>query len=258
LPKIAWGKAVNRQSFIFSVVGVFTMLSVMFSAPAIADPMYDAVQEGVIEQVKSLVEAGADISAKGILGHPPLNHAAASGHKDIAEYLISKGADVNGRDQDGSSPLQTAAFWGSKEICIILISSGANINSKDKFGLTPLHATAGGGYSQDFSMNITLAGMAAGMSFDDEKAKNFKDISEILISKGADVNVKSGNDYTPLHFAAEFGRTSVAEILISKGADINSSAGGGFFKKGKTPLGLAVKADHKEVIDLLRQHGAQE
>lgn len=242
----------------FLLMGILAIFSVTSNSSEITDPMYEAVQEGVIDKVQSLIEGGADINARGIFGHPPLNHAAASGHIDIVEYLISKGADVNGRDQDGCSPLHTAAFWGSKEISIILISNGAEINSKDKFGLTPLHAAAGGCYSQKYDMNVTLATMAAGMTFDEDKAKSFKDISELLISKGADVNAKGKNGYTPLHWAAEFGRKGVAELLISKGADVNSRSKGGFFKKGKTPLGLAVDAGHEEVVNFLKQHGAAE
>ena len=235
-------------------IGILAILSVVSNSNAITDPMYDAVQEGDIETVKQLIEGGADINAKGMLGQPPLHHAV---HKDISEYLISKGADINGRDQDGCSPLHTAAFGARKEISVILISKGAEINSKDKFGLTPLHAAAGGRYSEKFDWNVTLAMMAAGMSFDEDRANSFKDISELLISKGADVNAKGKEGYTPLHWAAQFGREGVAELLISKGADVNSRSQGGFFKKGKTPLGLAVDADHKEVVELLKQHGAE-
>ena len=88
-------------------------------------------------------------------------------------------------------------------------------------------------------------------------AKNFEEITKILISEGADVNDQGKEGYTPLHLAAEFGRKGVAK-LISKGAKVNSRSRGGFFKKGKTPLGLAVNAGHQEVVDLLKQYGAKE
>ena len=68
--------------------------------------------------------------------------------------------------------------------------------------------------------------------------KNSKEIGEILILNGADINAKtkitvsrskkpwlSENDVdgqTPLHYAAEKNATRIGELLISKGANINA------------------------------------
>ena len=59
---------------------------------------------------------------------------------------------------------------------------------------------------------------------------NSKEIGEILISKGADINAKTNeNNFlwedkggkTPLHFAVLFNSKEIGELLISKGANIN-------------------------------------
>ncbi len=58
---------------------------------------------------------------------------------------------------------------------------------------------------------------------------------------------------TALHLAAVEGRRDVVELLLSKGADPN---------KGDidqvTPLRTAIFNDKKEIISLLRSHGAKE
>lgn len=236
------------------LAGILAVHSVCSNPTATADPIYDAVQEGDFETVKKLVEEGVDVNKKGIFGHPPLNHAAACGHKDVTEYLISKGADINGRDLYGSTPLHTAAFWAQKEISVILISNGAEINSKDNIGLTPLHAAAGGHDSNDFGMVMT----AIAITGNEDYARDLKEISELLISKGANVNTQDKAGLTPLHWASSQGRDGIVEFLISKGADINSRSKGSFLKKGKTPLGLATEAGHKDIIRLLKLHGAEE
>ena len=49
-----------------------------------------------------------------------------------------------------------------------------------------------------------------------------KEIAELLIAKGAEVNVKDFNNLTLLHFAAQKGHNEVAELLIANSADVNA------------------------------------
>ena len=60
---------------------------------------------------------------------------------------------------------------------------------------------------------------------------NLKEIIELLISKGADINAKTNENKelllerggeTPLHWAVLNKRKDIGELLISKGADINA------------------------------------
>jgi Ankyrin repeats (many copies) len=55
----------------------------------------------------------------------------------------------------------------------------------------------------------------------------------------------------PLHLAAEFGRKDVAELLLANGADVEAKAYGGW-----TPLLQAVFGGHKDLVELLVAHKA--
>jgi ankyrin repeat protein len=55
-----------------------------------------------------------------------------------------------------------------------------------------------------------------------------------------------------LHHAAINGRKEVAELLIAKGADVNAGD-----KRGRTPLDWAVGRSHVETANLLRYHGGK-
>jgi len=87
-------------------------------------------------------------------------------------------------------------------------------------------------------------------------AKGQKEIVELLIAEGADVNAKSDSGSTPLHDAAINGRKEVAELLIANGADVNAIIVSGR-NQGKTPLDMTIRLRRTETADLLRKHGGK-
>lgn len=57
----------------------------------------------------------------------------------------------------------------------------------------------------------------------------------------------------PLHWAALNNEKDVAELLIAKGADVNAKD-----NSGRTPLRVAIDEGRKDIADLLRRHGGRE
>jgi ankyrin repeat protein len=79
-----------------------------------------------------------------------------------------------------------------------------------------------------------------------------KQIVEILIENGADVNAKLPDGTTAIHIATRAGIKDMVEILIAKGANINEKSG-----ELESPLGVAIMQDQEEIADLLRKHGGK-
>ena len=73
------------------------------------------------------------------------------------------------------------------------------------------------------------------------------------LDKGVDVNAKTnwGDGGTPLHWAAYDGHKEIVELLVAEGADVNAKD-----VDGLTPLYFAVFRDRNEIVELLIAHGA--
>jgi cytohesin len=82
--------------------------------------------------------------------------------------------------------------------------------------------------------------------------KDHHEVAELLIANSADVNAKERRGRTPLHTAAYWGGKEVAALLIAKGADVNAKD-----KSAATPLGGAIRRKHTELANLLRKHGGK-
>ena len=63
---------------------------------------------------------------------------------------------------------------------------------------------------------------------------------------------------TPLHYAAQAGHLDIVELLLAKGAEVNVTiqVEGGVFN-GKTPMDRAHSFNHTKIADLLRKHGVK-
>ena len=70
------------------------------------------------------------------------------------------------------------------------------------------------------------------------------------------MNAQNGGGPAPLHIAAYRGHKEIAELLIAEGADVNAKVASGP-KQGLTPLDAANETNHTELADLLRKHGGK-
>lgn len=69
---------------------------------------------------------------------------------------------------------------------------------------------------------------------------------ELLLKKGAEVNLQGDIGLTPLHYAASKGKLDVVKVLIRYGADVYIEN-----EFGERPIDWARNANQKEVVKFL-------
>ena len=93
---------------------VTLMASTSFAAPNSVDTqLLEAAKRGTTEEVRRLLDAGADVNARGDDGVTALHEAAYYGPADVVQLLIDHGADVNARVVKGLTKGDTPPALGS-------------------------------------------------------------------------------------------------------------------------------------------------
>ncbi|KAJ6261035.1 hypothetical protein Dda_3700 [Drechslerella dactyloides] len=99
--------------------------------------LHRAISGDTLEQVRSLLNAGAAVNIKDHTGNEPLHYAVLQNKSEMVKLLLRFGANVNARGNEGCSPLHLAA--SETGLLKILLEHGADASSRDAAGDTPLH-----------------------------------------------------------------------------------------------------------------------
>ena len=105
-----------------------------------------AVETGIAELVKELLEAGARTDTEIDDGRTALTVAATRGDVPVARLLLEAGADPDVVGSNSETPLIKAVRNRHKEMVRLLIESGADVEEADYTGLTPLDWAEREGY----------------------------------------------------------------------------------------------------------------
>ena len=154
--------------------------------------LVDAALLGRVDAMDVLLEAGADVETK-IEGETMLFFAIGHGLADMVEVLLKHGANVSAVTSYGYTPLMVAAFYGHTDIVAALLEAGADPNQVVDEG-------------KFFALYIAAW-------------QNQTAVADLLLASGANVNQITSEGLTALHVAY---KKDMIELLIQKGADVNA------------------------------------
>ena len=163
-----------------------------------------------------------------------LFEAASEGDIDAVTTLLDAGANVNAALAGDGSPLIGAARGGHLDVVRLLLDRGAG----------PDMAVSGDG-------NALI--MAAG--------RGHLDVVTLLLDRGAGIENVVQGDENALIQASGNGRLEVVKLLVSRGANVNARVWAPRSPEGgewRTPLGVARRNRHAQVVEFLQSAGAVE
>ena len=215
------------------------------------EAMFLAARLGKYDIIKISAQRGVNIHRRDKAGWTVLDHAVFTSDVDTIEWLILFGLDVNNLSEDGQNILHRAVASGKIELVKLFIYKDLNINLKDANGCSPMLLAA---KQNKFSMINVLS--SVGGNFYERDSDGWTVLHYCIFSaekikfemnnKEVNVNIKTDDGQTLLHYAASVGNLDFVQSLKETLVDINAKD-----SRGRTPLLAAAEGYQFEVVKCL-------
>ena len=242
-------------------IAVYCLCIALFILPLTAQDILNAVINGDLEKVKSLLKENPElIHTKDQYKNTLLYRALLKDDSPMARFLIESGIDINyGREDIGGNALFGSIVVGSLEITKLILEKGADINKKNRSGYTPLDAAIFGGETEiayflmDKGAPLNLVDRDVSNLLRAALSENMERITTRIIREHeVDFTNKNSLGETFLHAAAEGGEADFIDLLIEKGLDPNT---GDVY--GWTPLHIAASEGQRDIVSALISHKSE-
>ncbi len=203
----------------------------------------------------------APVQGEGLTADQSIWYAMSLENPAWLGRLVKEGANLNIVEPlSGMTPLMAAETY---EMARILVQGGANVAARDIFGRTPLHYAvqmrdaeriiplfigrgADANAQADDGLRTTPLLAAVEHSIDAPDKKGMIKVIRLLVSLGAQMNMKGNDGQTPLAIAAARGDAPLVSALIEMGADPGAVVSG-----DKTLIDKARERGETEIVTVL-------
>ena len=188
--------------------------------------LYIATADGDIKIIDLLLKHGASASLMTRKGNCALATAVERNDVAIADKLLQSIEHEAQKGDNCGRYLPMAAKQRNMEMVNLLLKHGADINNYSERDFPPLIYAIKAGHVS---------------------------IARALLAAGADPNVRMGmHDGTLLHYAIERSNVELVKLLLEYKANVNAKN-----YMDESILETATEKNNKEILDLLKQNGAE-
>ena len=207
------------------------------------------MSERSVNKTRVLIRAGADVNAI-TNGETALMAAAAKGRFEIVELLINAGADVNAKGAGGITALMRAATEGQVEIVATLLDAGADVLEVGVDGATAQTLAERNGHTEVAELlREALQQELDDALFEAASSGEARNVRDLLLA-GADADAER-DGVTALMAAAAAGHANVVSALVQAGAGVEATG-----EAGMTALMKAAEDCQTKVVRILLRAGA--
>jgi ankyrin repeat protein len=256
-----------------------------------SSPLSISAKHGYTELLlQLLLKHGAEVNSQDNTCRTPLSIVARYGHTAAVRLLLKHDIDVNSRDRLGYTALDLAAQYDHTEILKVLLEGGADLNTmtSDKYVVDrPLHFAVQRPNIEAIKLLLDHPDIPvdAGCPPNDtplclliKQTPIDVEALELLVDKGAEVNLTLHDYSTPLQWAAKACDPKAVKVLLDAGAKVNCTSPSSSSPRelaSWSPLALAISLPlalattwpsrncnatdihrRETVVQLLLQHGA--
>jgi len=208
-------------------------------------PLPLSCQHGNSEEVKILINELADINSKNEYKWPPLHMACKNGNVGIIKLLLDEeAADINSKTNEGKTPLHIACEYNNKKAVELLLENQANEYIKDN--------------NENLAIHIACKNGDENMVKEILKDMHLKGLDAIKKAQGSDqqqsksiINEQNAEGWGLLHMACKNGSSDIVQYLLENGANIELTT-----NMNETPLYIACENGHLNVVKMLLEHHA--
>ncbi|NWH99475.1 ASB10 protein, partial [Tichodroma muraria] len=209
-------------------------------APGGKTALHEACAAASSDCVRLLLSSGADPEAVSEDGYRPLHLCKSSDSIECVQQLLQHGASVNSQtEEESDTALHVASRYGLVEHVQLLLRHGAELEVKNKEGQTPLNA-------------------ACAQHHQPQDMDRYYRVCQLLVESGASINTADRDRQHPLHLACKNANAQIAELLLARGANVNVMNYGGSTALHNILQVAAYKLEHRPelVVRALLNHGA--
>ena len=222
-----------------------------------------AIRAGDLAATTTLLRAGADVNRRDPAGFPPLLLAAGLGQAQLVELLLTAGADVLALEpRMGTSALHKAAQAGHVDVLNLLLDHGAFPDQQSPvLGSTPLMDAVE--YQHEAAVGLLLR-RSARTTIRNHWQQTALDLARrdglAALARLIEARIEADAAQIralPLLAAVKAGDGGEVRRLLAAGAAVNEPAPRiGSLDDDYTPLGIAVREGHTDLVPVLLAAGA--
>uniref|UniRef100_UPI001939B58C poly [ADP-ribose] polymerase tankyrase-like n=1 Tax=Styela clava TaxID=7725 RepID=UPI001939B58C len=162
--------------------------------------------------VQLLLDANANPDVYNDRKMPPIGVALLKNHRDVANLLFEHAANIHFKDERGRTILSRlladeSLSWQLVDLIAFLLDTyKPDVNAQDVQGMAPLHNIASNSiWSRTQPRTIQIEKRAVSLY-----------LAELLLEKGAELNMADYRGRLPLYFAVEDMNVNLIELMVRK------------------------------------------